>query len=121
MIFGSIGRCPACNKYQDRCICNAPAEIAQLKADNQRLRGLILKALDRWWPFVHGAIGASQTSRALFEELCDGIQHGAGAVPESSAELIGKIEAIIDSTTFFRYSAEGKAIGALLTQLREIK
>lgn len=46
-----------------------------------RLKGLILKALDSWWPFVHGAVGASQRARNLFKELSDGIQPGASTVP----------------------------------------
>ena len=50
------------------------AEITKLKADNERLRGLILRAIDRWWPFVHGAIDASDAAKNLFRDLTDGIQ-----------------------------------------------
>lgn len=43
----------------------------------RRLKGLILKVLDSWWPFVHGALGASQRAINLRKELSDGIQPGA--------------------------------------------
>jgi hypothetical protein len=58
---------------------------ALLIAENQKLRGLILKALDRWWPFVHGTVGASNTAKNLFKELSDGIQPCTHEWPENEA------------------------------------
>lgn len=39
--------------------------------------------------------------------------------PAADLDLLDKIEAIIDSTTIFRRSAEGKAVGSLLNQVRD--
>jgi hypothetical protein len=70
--------------------------VSALTADNQRLRGLILKAIDRWWPFVHCVIGASQTAKNLHKELSAGIQSQASAVPAVEfgpvAEIVGVTE-----------------------------
>jgi hypothetical protein len=70
--------------------------VSALSADNQRLRGLILKAIDRWWPFVHGVTGASQSARNLHKELSAGIQAQPSAVPAVElgpvAEIVGVTE-----------------------------
>jgi hypothetical protein len=41
-----------------------------------------------------------------------------GLNPERVAEIIERIEAIIDSTMIFRHSAEGKAVLSLVKQLQ---
>lgn len=50
-MFGSLGRCPRCNKYKDRCICNAPAvEPSAEKVAVEALDATTFDAmLDRWF------------------------------------------------------------------------
>lgn len=37
----------------------------------QALESVLMRMRDRWWPFVHGAVGASQAARALLKESAD--------------------------------------------------
>jgi hypothetical protein len=61
----------------------------QLQADNKRLRGLILKVLDLWWPFVHGR-HASNAAVNLRKELSDGIQ--SVSAPIAGVALYDQVE-----------------------------
>lgn len=48
------------------------ADARELDAPHlQAIKSVLMRMRDRWWPFVHGAIGASQTARALLKESAD--------------------------------------------------
>ena len=42
-------------------------EVLKLQAREKELKGLILRMIDRWWPFVHGSL-PSNTARSLYKE-----------------------------------------------------
>lgn len=53
-------------------------EVEKLKAENLRLsaqthylKGLCMRLVDRWWPFVHGGVAVSETARNLLGESQD--------------------------------------------------
>lgn len=45
---------------------------------NARLTLVILKLRERWWPFVHGAVMASEAAKNLFQESGDAVQPNLG-------------------------------------------
>ena len=48
----------------------------------QAVKSVLMRMRDRWWPFVHGAIGASQTARALLKESADVLNYETPAPGE---------------------------------------
>ena len=49
-------------------------KLAASQAREAKLRGQILRMIDRWWPFVHKELFASDTARDLYREASDSIQ-----------------------------------------------
>ena len=49
-------------------------QLAASQAREALLRGQILCMIDRWWPFVHKELFASDTARELYREASDSIQ-----------------------------------------------
>ena len=47
--------------------------IAELEAKSQRLVGLVLRMIDRWWCFVHSAL-PSKAARNLHKEALDALE-----------------------------------------------
>lgn len=54
------------------------AERDALAAKCHCLIGVLMQMRDRWWPFVHGAVGASEAARGLLKKSADVIE----AAPE---------------------------------------
>jgi len=52
-------------------IADMKARIAELESDRKSLVGLVLRLLDRWWPFVHGSVFPSNTAYNLGREARD--------------------------------------------------
>ena len=49
-------------------------QIDALEITNQSLVGLILRMVDRWWPFVHGSVMPSETAKNLLKEATDALE-----------------------------------------------
>lgn len=47
------------------------AERDALAAKCHAVVGVLLQVRDRWWPFVHGAVGASEAARGLLKKSAD--------------------------------------------------
>lgn len=56
MTFGATGRCPACNKYHDRCTCNGkvPLQIDNLDEVLAEQRAKIIEAYTVPWETLYG-------------------------------------------------------------------
>ncbi len=74
-----------------RAMCDEPGAMEKLSAvlaqavdhidceEVKKLRGLILKALELWWPFVPNI--ASSAATGLYKQLSDGIQPAKALPP----------------------------------------
>lgn len=60
-----------------------------LAAHNQSLKGIILKLLDRWWPFVHGSVAPSDTTKGLLKTAGDVINES----PQTSLAEVKAVQA----------------------------
>lgn len=63
-------------EIDERTECNRQdaSRAAGMTGEILRLKGLILKVIDTWWPFVHGNTGASRRATDLLEELREGVK-----------------------------------------------
>lgn len=77
-------------KTEDSLITELTRKLAESHAREAKLRGQILKMIDRWWPFVHGSIMPSDAARALYKEALDCIQPPYdGALKDSESSVTG--------------------------------
>ena len=89
MIFGSIGRCPACNKYQDRCICAAPAPCTECGGGQpDHYEGCIQRATPAVEP---------SAEKVDIKDAIEGAMHGVRVGGGSQKEFDDIVNAIVDA------------------------
>lgn len=80
------GGSPTIGEQITRMITDLQNQNTELLAQNYNMTGLVLRLRDRWWPFVHGAVGASKAAINLLNE-------SAEVISKNPKQCLAKVKA----------------------------